>query len=115
MPGMRTTAGDMRHKVTIRKPNATQDGAGQPIEDWTSEAGVVARNVPAAMQHVGGGERARGIQIEAGETVLFTLRFRDDVDTTMRLYHGSTAWNIMRAIDPDGRRIRLLCTCGRVA
>jgi len=114
MPGFRTTGGDYRHRVTIRKPNATQDEGGQPIEDWVSDNGVIARNVPAAFTAVTGGERTRGIQIEAGETALFTLRWRDDVDVTMRLYQGSIAWNILRAVDPDGRRVRLLCTCSRV-
>jgi len=114
MPGRRTTSGDFRHRVTIRKPNQTQDGAGQLIEDWTTEAGVVARDVPAAYQAVSGGERARGVQIEAGETALFTLRYRTDVDPTMRIYWRGNAWNIMRAVDPDGLGKRLLCTCGRV-
>jgi len=114
MPGRRTTGSDLRHKVTIRKPNQTADDVGQMVDNWTTEAGVVARDVPAAFQIVGGSERARGIQIEAGETALFSLRYRDDVDVTMRIYVGSVAWNIMRAVDPDGRRQRLLCTCARV-
>ena len=114
MPGMRTTGGDLRHRVTIRKPNANQDETGQPIEDWATDGGVIARNVPAAFQAVSGGERTRGIQIEAGETALFSFRYRSDVTTEMRIYKGSEAWNILRAIDPDGKRIRLLCTASRV-
>ena len=75
----------------------------------------IARNVPAAFQIVSGGETVRGLQIEAGVTTLWELRFRSDVTTRHRLEFGGRQMGIVRVQDPDGQRRKILIQCREVA
>lgn len=60
---------------------------------------------------VGGGERVRGVQIEAGIDTVVAMRFRNDLDPTMQIVHDGRSLNIVRASDPDGRRRELIVQC----
>lgn len=92
-----------------------QDLAGQDEDqDWEAiPHGTVWGEVLA----VGGGERVRGTQIEAGVNTLVTIRFRDDVTSRMRFAIVGTErkLNIVRAVDPDMSREKLVCQCSELA
>lgn len=106
-------AGTLRHYIDIQYENSSADGNGQLIPSWTNITN--GTNIPAEVLAVGGGERVRGQQIEAGVTTLVTMRYRSDVTALMRIVHGSRNLNIVRAVDPDGRSRRLVCQCQEVA
>lgn len=95
------------HRITIYRPNASQDAAGQPIED--SE--IVAGEVPAAFTATGGGEQLRGRQVHADARGVFTCRYVSDVmrhspegRTELHVVWQENTYYILRASDPDGRR-----------
>jgi len=113
MPGKRRGAGDLRWLVTIRKPNATDDAANYPVPDWTTDAGVIARDVPAEWIAVSGGERVRGVQVVATANVVVMLRYQERLDPSYtpavmdyRIYRQSTSEfiEIVFAADPYGTR-----------
>lgn len=104
-------AGRLRDLVQIESDRASADSAPdwQPIADGRCWAGIEATS---------GGERLRGQQIEAGVTTLVTLRYRPDVTSRMSivpLREPARRLNIVKAVDPDGRREELMCQCQEVA
>lgn len=105
--------GNLRQVVRIERATLANDAAGQPIETWSAIAGGAA--VPAEVLAVSGGETVRGSQMEAGVSTLVTMQWRGDVTTAMRIVHDGRALNVVRAVDPDGRRRSLVCQCAEVA
>ena len=85
--GFRT--GEMRHRITVKTETTTQDAAGQPVvtlADW-----LVGE--PAKFEPTVGGEGARGRQVEATISAIFTVRYRDGYTPQMAIeYSGETYW-----------------------
>lgn len=108
-PYKNTNFGTFRHYVTIQKENASQDAAGQPIPSWTAITN--GTNIPCQKLMVGNGtallggsERLRNLQVEAGVKHIWIMHYRSDVLPQMRLSEGTDAFNIVRADDPEGDR-----------
>ena len=109
-------AGNLRSRVNIERELDPADRglAGETQPKWQ----VIERGkgVAAQIQGVGGGEKVRGVMIEAGITSLVTVRWRADIKPSMRLVYqsnlaGVRVLNISRAIDPDGRKTELMLLC----
>lgn len=98
-------AGSLRHRITIQTPTTTQDAAGQPIRTWATLAGPVV--LPAKVESVAGGETIRGRQVSAVAQVMFTIRYRSDITTQMRVIWDGRVLGIVRASDPYGDRREL--------
>ena len=78
--------GDLDQQVVLLADTKTADGQGGYTEAWTTLATVWAnvRDVSAA-------ERARGMQQEHRRTLEIAIRYRSDVDATMRAtWNGNT-------------------------
>ena len=86
-PERKFRLGTMRHRITVSVEGTTQDGAGQPVvtlSTWLVDE-------PAKYEPTTGGEGARGRQVEAGISAIFTVRYRSGYTPKM-------------AIDIDGQR-----------
>ena len=76
---------------------------------------ILVDDVPAEIRTVTGGERIRGMTVEANVTTLVRIVFREDVTVLNRILHGSRILNIERATDVDGTRMYLTCQCREIA
>lgn len=101
----------LNQRVVIQ--TRTLSTSGEPSQTWATIS--QGASVPAQVLGVGGGERKRGQQIEAGVTTMVTMRFRTDIDPTMRIVHDGRSLNIVRVYDPDGSRVSLVCQCKETA
>ena len=81
-------AGDLRHPVTLLRP-VSQTAAGRRTVTWTEAA-----HLHAAKADVSGREFFQAQAYHAEDIVTFTMRWKDGVDATWRLRHGSTTYNI---------------------
>lgn len=94
--------GDFRHILTLQSRTRLDDGAGGFSESWTDVAADPL--VYAAVRAVGGGEALRAGQRQSVTTYRITMRYRADVTADMRLTDGVHFYNIVAALDRDGRR-----------
>lgn len=90
--GKRYSIGQMRHRLVVEEESTTLDSdTGQPIRTWTT----LYASEPAAYVEVRGGESFRGNQIEAGVNAVFTVRYREDWDTTKRISFDGQTYGIV--------------------
>lgn len=99
----------MRHRVVIERRSATQDAAGEPTVAWTT---VVDRR--ASMRRSPGTEVFSSEQRLGRVPTEFRLRYAAGILPQMRLRLTSETpeklYNVLSAIDPDGRRSELIVT-----
>lgn len=90
-------AGSLRQRVTIERPEFVQNTVtGEMTRTWVE----VARNVPASVQPVSGGEFIAAAKVESRITARIKIRFRPDLNAAMRILHGATVYAV-QAVLPD--------------
>jgi SPP1 family predicted phage head-tail adaptor len=101
-------AGILRHRVEIQKwADSGPDDHGQPVQDWQAVAFVWGE-----VRDVRGREFWETGQAQAGEvTTRVRVRYREDLDRTMRVLYRDRILRITEILDPDGRRrdLHLMC------
>lgn len=102
---MPVNAGDMRHRVSIQQRVTLKDGAGETLEQWNE---VMQRY--AALTRTPGTEVWASAQRNARVPTIFELRYEDTVVPGMRLIFSGKTYNIKSAIDPTGRKEKLVIT-----
>jgi SPP1 family predicted phage head-tail adaptor len=102
-------AGILRHRVQIQEWTDTgSDEWGQPVKDWVD----VVSSLPAEVRDIRGREFWEVGQAQGGEvTTRVRIRYREDLDRTMRVFHAGRELMIEAIIDPDGRREELHLMC----
>jgi SPP1 family predicted phage head-tail adaptor len=88
-------AGTLNRRITIQRPGTAQDGAGQPIPTWTDVVSVWA-NVASKS----GLEATRSDTPTSIVSYSMRIRYRTDIDATMRVLYGGVIYDIRAAI-PD--------------
>jgi SPP1 family predicted phage head-tail adaptor len=83
--------GEMRHRIAVKVETTTQDAAGQPVVAFTTWL----LDEPAKFDPMTGGEGARGRQVEAGITAIFTVRYRDGYTPEMIVVHRNQQYGIV--------------------
>lgn len=103
------TIAALRRRLVIESAVETPDGAGGVHRSFVVAASVWGRVTPL---------RASDSVVAAapGQTLTHRvlMRFRSNMDTTMRLRDGSRRLAIRAVYDPDGRRKLLVCLCEEV-
>ena len=99
-------AGDLRHPVTLLRPETVTNDKGRRITSWVS-----ADLVYAAKNDVSGKEFYQAQAFHAEDTVTFTIRWRSDVDATWRVRHHSVDYEILEVnhLGYMGDFMRLKC------
>lgn len=103
--------GAMRERISLLVSESTKDAANQTINAWVP----YCDDIPAAMEVVTGGETVRGRQVEAGVSVIFTIRTQDFVvgAKTHQVRHQDTSKDYgivsVEQADHQGRYINLKC------
>ncbi|MEZ5841427.1 MAG: phage head closure protein [Hyphomicrobiales bacterium] len=96
MPNPIATPGRMRHRLVLEAPAGTPDGAGGRDPAWQEVA--ILR---AAIEPVSAGSRDAADHREIAVTHRIRMRWRADVDGTMRLVKGERPFRILSVLDPD--------------
>lgn len=94
---MALAAGDLRHFVRIEKKRQEQDSqTGALKERWVMVAQVYAQIVPSSVREF----VASGAQ-QSEVSGRIVIRYRSDVDATMRIVHKCVAYQILGVLaDP---------------
>lgn len=85
--------GDMRHRITLQKKVDVVDAEGFTTQQWQDVA-----TVWAAVENLHGREYWEAAAVQAENTVKFTIRYRPDIDQTMRIVFRGQIYEIT-AID----------------
>jgi SPP1 family predicted phage head-tail adaptor len=99
----------LRHRITIQQPTISQGSMGGATETWSTLATVWAQKANKSSR-----EFYAAHKINAEITDLFICRHRTGVESNMRVLFDGQAYDIISAIDPDGRRRELHITCKEV-
>jgi SPP1 family predicted phage head-tail adaptor len=97
---------DMKHRVTIKQPVLSPDGAGGFSESWQNLA--TAPVVYAAITPATAGEQLKFGQIESTTTHKIVIRYRTDITPGMILIdEDSVTYSIISVADQNGAKVYL--------
>lgn len=82
--------GLLRHRITLQKFMVITDPDGFITQQWQDVA-----TVWAAVENLHGREYWEAASVQAENTVKFTIRYRPDVDQTMRIVFRGKIYNII--------------------
>lgn len=104
--GAARNIGGMRHVVSVKMIDRTEDGYGGFAKDNPVKDPVRASIEPATSS-----EQYRYSQLQQIVTHKVTMRYRTDVKEGMLLGHDGRDLYIVAAYDPDQRKRFLVCMC----
>lgn len=96
----------LKHKISIQVRGTARDEGFQPIESWTEVAAPWGD-----ILNTGGMETIRAGAVNSTVQTSIRLRYRTDIDASMRVVHGSKIYKIL-AVQPDERKrqhVDLVC------
>lgn len=100
---MGLSAGRLRQRVTIMRGTQADDRGGY-VTTWSA----VESDVPCEVIGLTGTEAVRERVLRGIRVYQVTIRWRGDLEPKDQLVYGVEDLNIRSAIDPDGRRERLV-------
>lgn len=105
---MALSAGKLRHRVTIqRRVDGRDSSTGDVKVSWVSHAEVWAAVEPVSVR-----EFIAGQSQQSQVTARITVRYRDDLDATMRILHRGRIYNPQGWLpDPDSGLEYLTAPC----
>lgn len=94
--------GALRHKVTIERKVSVQDPeTGDITESWVP----FAANIYARIESLSANEFMKAQEIQSKQTGRITIRYRDGIDSSMRITRPGRVYNIVgRLEDNDSGR-----------
>lgn len=105
-PSQTVSAGDLNRRVTIEQLSTAGDRMGGASSTWTTLTTVWAKVSPKS-----GVERLHADQLTPTITYVVTIRYRKDVDASMRLVYESRTLRINSVIDQDEQHRFLVLAC----
>jgi SPP1 family predicted phage head-tail adaptor len=105
---MRVRIGRLRHRLTLEVAARGDDGGGGAVSTWSAVAELWGAVEAATGKETVAADRVTG---RAGYQIV--IRYRDGVTPAMRFRRGGEAFDILAALDKDGRRRLLVCQCER--
>lgn len=98
--------GKLRHPIDIQEPAYQQNPeTGEMTETWATLSREWAR-----IEGISGREFVAAGAQQNVTTVRVTLRYRANLDTTMRFKHSGKVYNIKAALPDNGGKL-LVCMC----
>jgi SPP1 family predicted phage head-tail adaptor len=85
--------GDLRHRITFQELTTTTNENGFEVKTW-----IDFKTVWAKVSNLHGREYYQAAQVQAENTVKFTIRYLEGTDTSMRILFRGKQYNIT-AID----------------
>ena len=105
---MRARIGRLRHRLTLEASARANDGGGGAVSTWAPLAEIWGAVEAASGREALAADRVSG---QVGYQII--IRYRGDVAPAMRFRRGTEAFDILAALDKDGRRRFLVCQCER--
>jgi SPP1 family predicted phage head-tail adaptor len=105
---VRARIGRLRHRLTLEVRSRVGDGGGGAVSTWEPVA-----ELWGAVEAVAGKEAVMADRVSGQAASRIVIRHRDDVGPAMRFRRGAEAFDILAALDQDGRRRFLVCDCER--
>lgn len=103
----KTTSSRLRHRVTLQQEVTTDDTQGGYTRSWEDVAELWAEISPinpgSASVSASSSEQYKFGGIETVHTYRIFLRYRSNVDASMRIVFGSRIFNIRSVINNDER------------
>ncbi len=96
----------MRHRVTLRKKEITEDALKQQSEVWTDIATVWARIEPLS-----GREYFAARQENADVSVKVVIRYLPGITAETRVVFDGRVFDVLSVINPGERNISLVLMC----
>lgn len=88
----------LRHRVSIQRRVETDDPVAGRRSTWVD----VATDVPAGIEPLSVREFASANQVHGQLQARIVMRWRDDIDPTMRIVHGEVIYDIAGVL-PDAK------------
>lgn len=98
--------GRLRHRITIQALHHRPSDYGATVPDWQD-----LHHVWAEVKPLSGKESFSAAQIQPETTVHIWLRYRPDVDTTMRVKFGEKHYQIIGVLNYKELNRSLLLQC----
>ena len=89
----------LTQRVSIQSVGTTRDEAGQSTEQWTE-----FKKAWASVKKTSGMEAIRAGAVTASVQASIRMRYRTDVDASMRIVHGTTIYKILAVLTDEERR-----------
>jgi SPP1 family predicted phage head-tail adaptor len=104
-------AGKLNRRVTIQQPGPPRDAAGQPSTGWVD---VDRGDVWADIRYLNGRQYLTSNAEASSATVSIRVRYRPDLNATMRVVYGATIFDILAVLpdDEDRDHVDLACSTG---
>ncbi|WP_459252743.1 phage head closure protein [Paraburkholderia sp. RL18-103-BIB-C] len=102
-------AGRMRYRLTFEKPVRIRDESGEVIVDqW-----IEAFKVWGAVEPLTGREYMASAEFRPGVSTRIRVRWRDDLDTSLRVVHqDGTVYDIVAVLPVQGLHKEAQVMCG---
>ena len=98
--------GNLRRRITLQQPDRTADGGGGAAIAWSDVATLWAQITP-----IRGSERQSAEHVQATLRHRIRIRYRADVDPSMRFKADTRLFNIRAVMDEADRHEWLVCLC----
>ena len=105
---MQVSASQLRHKITLQARQETRSPYGEVSIEWADIASVWAHVAPQS-----GRDYFAAQQVQSEVSTRVTIRYRDDVDATMRVTHRGKTYGIEAVLPDDGSgfdHLTLMCS-----
>lgn len=105
-------AGQMNQRLTLQRRADGADSIGQPNGEWITVATVWGRTRPMRSR-----ERLAADQVQNVSDVVFSIRWRADINATWRVVWRGKPHNVIgEPIDVDGARtvLELMASTGKL-
>lgn len=104
-------AGQLRNPIEIHARSVTADGLGGQSETW---AKIANGDDWAQIHGLRGQERIEALRVDQRLDAIIRMRYRSDVNETMRIVHGKQVYEIVSLINVDLRNVMLEITAREV-
>jgi SPP1 family predicted phage head-tail adaptor len=101
-------AGRLRYRLRFEKPVRISDESGEVIVDQWVEAFTVWGSV----EPLTGREYLASAEFRPGVTTRIRVRWRDDLDTSLRVLHAGTVYDIQAVLPVMGLHKEAQVMCG---
>lgn len=79
----------LKHRITLQVLETEANENGFQVETW-----IDFKDLWAKVENLHGREYFEAAAVQAENTVKFTIRYTDEIDTTMRIFFKSNQYNI---------------------
>ncbi len=97
-----SVAGALRHRITIQQKTDGVDAWGGTVATWTDYVTLWAE-----VMHMSGNEFWAARQANSEIEGRVRIRYRDDIDPTMRISYNGTILEILSVVPYDSRKTEL--------